>query len=213
MMTSWLKIAKSLADFVQVRKWGKLSTPVNLISLLKTISNGTGYQPTFPQFSNKKYTLDMLEKQLKRNGDCSPHICLGFLAFLCKSDYNRWTFKINASRRFGDQFPYLGDLYHQCTTTTWNVRVEKSGQAQIRLQSPKKIVYRRKRMQIKTGKVFHCCYLVTSDIIYVILQWMSVCPTVLLPKFRNFFFPEMRLNFLMFIPAVCFLFLLSLPWS
>ena len=78
MIPSWLETAKSLADFVQVRKWGKLSTPVNLISLFKTISNETGYQPTFPQFPNKKYTLDMLEKQLKRNGDCSPHICLGF---------------------------------------------------------------------------------------------------------------------------------------
>ena len=136
MMTSWLEIAKSLADFVQVRKRGKLSTPVNLISLFKTISNGTGYQPTFPQFSNKKYTLDMLEKQLIAWRGMEIVVpTSASVSSLCKSDYNRWTFKINASRRFGDQFPYLGDLYHQCTTTTWNVRVEKSGQAEIRLHT------------------------------------------------------------------------------
>ena len=131
---------------------------------------------------------------------------------LCTSDYNRWTFKINASRRFGDQFPYLGDLYHQWWLRRETLEWRKAGKRKYVCSRIKKIAYRRKRMQIKKGKVFHCCYLVTS-VIYVILQWMSVCPTVLLPKFRNFFFPEMRLNFLMFIPAVCFLFLLSLSWS
>ena len=101
---------------------------------------------------------------------------------LCKSDYNRWTFKINPSRRFGDQFPYLGDLYHQCTTTTWNVRVEKSGQAEIRLQSHKKIAYRRKRMQLKKVKFF------TVVILLSLSSMLSSygCPSVRPSSCQNF---------------------------
>ena len=40
----------------------------------------------------------------------------------------------------------------------------------------------------------------------------DVCWNVKNVKLKSFFFPEMRLYFLMFITAVCFLFLLKLRW-
>ena len=106
------------------------------------------------------------------------------VSYLCKSDYNRWSFKINASRRFGDQFPYLGDLYHQCTTTTWNVRVEKSGQAEIRLQSHKKKLHtEEKECKLKEVKFFF-----TAVILLSLLPMLSSngCPSVRPSSCQNF---------------------------
>ena len=102
---------------------------------------------------------------------------------LCKSDNNRWTFKINASRRFGNQFPYLGHLYHHCTTTTWNVRVEKSGQAEIRLQSHKKKLHaEEKECKLKKVKFF------TTVILLTLLSMLSCngCPSVRPSSCQNF---------------------------
>ena len=52
--------------------------------------------------------------------------------------------------------------------------------------------------------------------ISAVIQWFTtsedVCWNIRNVKIKPFFFPEMRLYFLMFITAVCFLFLLKLRW-
>ena len=58
-------------------------------------------------------------------------------------------------------------------------------------------------------------HLSTSESVFVIQRFTTsedVCWNIRNVKIKPFFFPEMRLYFLMFITAVCFLFLLKLRW-
>ena len=58
-------------------------------------------------------------------------------------------------------------------------------------------------------------YLLHTQISVVFQRFTTsedVCWNIRNVKIKPFFFPQMRLDFLMFITAVCFLFLLKLRW-
>ena len=58
-------------------------------------------------------------------------------------------------------------------------------------------------------------HLSTGESVFVIQRFTTsedVCWNIRNVKIKPFFFPEMRLYFLIFITAVCFLFLLKLRW-